>query len=119
MRPNRRSVTMRFETRAIHEGQEPDPHTGSVIVPVYQTSPYEQEAIGRHKGYEYSRTGNPTRTALETALASLEGGEYGLAFASGQAATTAVVNILKAGDHIVAVSYTHLRAHETRHDLVC
>jgi len=93
---------MRFETRAIHDGQEPDPHTGSVIVPVYQTSTYEQEAIGRHKGYEYSRTGNPTRTALETALASLEGGEYGLAFASGQAATTAVVNILKAGDHIVA-----------------
>jgi cystathionine beta-lyase/cystathionine gamma-synthase len=93
---------MRFETKAIHEGQESDPLTGSVIVPVYQTSTYEQEAIGRHKGYEYSRTGNPTRTALEQALASLESGEYGLAFASGQAATTAVVNLLKSGDHIVA-----------------
>lgn len=92
---------MRFETKAIHEGQEPDPLTGSVIVPVYQTSTYEQEAIGRHRGYEYSRTGNPTRTALEKALASLEGGKYGLAFASGQAATTAVVNLMRSGDHVV------------------
>jgi len=92
---------VRFETKAIHEGQEPDPLTGSVIVPVYQTSTYEQEAIGRHRGYEYSRTGNPTRTALEKALASLEGGKYGLAFASGQAATTAVVNLMRSGDHVV------------------
>ena len=93
---------MRFETRAIHEGQKPDPLTGSVIVPVYQTSTFEQEAIGRHKGYEYSRTGNPTRAALEAAVASLESGKYGLAFASGQAATTAVLNLLKSGDHVVA-----------------
>ncbi|MCL5985379.1 MAG: cystathionine gamma-synthase [Actinobacteria bacterium] len=93
---------MRFETRAIHEGQEPDASTGAVIVPVYQTSTYQQDAIGKHRGYEYSRTGNPTRKALEDALASLEGGKYGLAFASGVAATAAVFNLLKKGDHIVA-----------------
>ena len=95
---------MRFETRAIHDGQNPDPSTGAIIVPVYQTSTYQQDAIGRHKGYEYSRTGNPTRKALEDALASLEGGKYGLAFASGVAATTAVFNLLKKGDHIIAGS---------------
>jgi len=93
---------MKFETRAIHDGQEADPRTGAVIVPVYQTSTYQQEAVGRHKGYEYSRTGNPTRNALEVALASLEEGKYGLAFASGVAATTAVFSLLKTGDHIVA-----------------
>jgi len=93
---------VRFETRAIHEGQKPDPLTGSVIVPVYQTSTFEQNAIGLHKGYEYSRTGNPTRAALEAAVASLESGKHGLAFASGQAATTAVLNLLKSGDHVVA-----------------
>ena len=93
---------MRFETRAIHEGQAPDSLTGAVIVPVYQTSTYQQEAVGKHKGYEYSRTGNPTRHALELALASLEEGAHGLAFASGVAATTAVFSLLKTGDHIVA-----------------
>jgi len=93
---------MRFETRAIHDGQEVDARTGAVIVPVYQTSTYQQEAIGKHKGYEYSRTANPTRHALEVALASLEDGKYGLAFASGVAATTAVFSLLKKGDHIVA-----------------
>ena len=93
---------MEFETRAIHEGQPPDPVTGAVIVPIYFTSTYQQEAIGNHKGYEYSRTGNPTRTALEQALASLEGGNFGLAFASGVAATTTVLSLLKSGDHIVA-----------------
>ncbi len=93
---------MEFETRAIHEGQNPDPATGAVITPVYQTSTYQQEAIGKHKGYEYSRTGNPTRKALEEALASLEGGEYGLAFASGVAATMAVFNLLEGGDHLIA-----------------
>jgi len=92
---------MEFETRAIHDGQKPDPATGAVIVPIYQTSTYEQEAIGRHKGYEYSRTGNPTRKALEDSLASLEKGKFGLAFASGVAATTAVFNLLKKGDHVV------------------
>jgi len=93
---------MRFETRAIHDGQQPDALTGAVIVPVYQTSTFQQEAIGKHKGYEYSRTGNPTRQALETALASLEEGKFGLAFASGVAATSAVFNLLRQGDHIVA-----------------
>lgn len=93
---------MEFETRAIHDGQKPDPLTGSVIVPVYQTSTFAQDSVGKHKGYEYSRTGNPTRSALESVLASLEGGKYGLAFASGVAATTAVISLLKSGDHIVA-----------------
>jgi cystathionine beta-lyase/cystathionine gamma-synthase len=93
---------MQFETRAIHDGQEPDAQTGAVNVPVYQTSTYLQDGIGRDRGFEYSRTGNPTRQALETALASLEGAKYGLAFASGVAATTAVLNLLKPGDHVVS-----------------
>ena len=92
---------MKFETKAIHSGQKPDTQTGAVIVPVYQTSTYQQEAIGKNKGYEYSRTGNPTRKALEDVLASLEDGRYGLAFASGVAATAAVFNLLKPGNHIV------------------
>ncbi|MDP3011105.1 MAG: cystathionine gamma-synthase [Candidatus Hydromicrobium sp.] len=92
---------MKFETKAIHSGQKPDAQTGAVIVPVYQTSTYQQEAIGKNKGYEYSRTGNPTRKALEDVLASLEDGRYGLAFASGVAATAAVFNLLKPGNHIV------------------
>jgi len=93
---------MQFETRAIHEGQEADLATGAVTVPVYQTSTYQQDGIGKPRGYEYSRTGNPTRHALEKALAALEGGRYGLAFASGVAATTAVLQLLHPGDHIVA-----------------
>jgi cystathionine gamma-synthase/cystathionine gamma-lyase len=92
---------MRFATKAIHAGQKPDPQTGAVIVPVYQTSTYQQDAVGEHKGYEYSRTGNPTRKALEEALAALELGRHGLAFASGVAATTAVFNLLQKGDHII------------------
>ncbi len=92
---------MKFETGAIHYGQESDPTTGAVSVPVYQTSTYQQEAIGKHKGYEYSRTGNPTRAALENVLAFLEGGRFGLAFASGLAATTGVINLLKNGDHVI------------------
>lgn len=93
---------MRFATRAIHVGQEPDPTTGATIPPIYQTSTYTQPELGRHKGYEYSRTGNPTRTALEACLASLEEGEWGLAFASGLAATSAVLSLLRPGDHVVA-----------------
>ncbi len=93
-----------FATRAIHAGQEPDPATGAVITPIYATTTYHQEAPGHHKGYEYSRSGNPTRTALETCLASLEGGERGLAFASGLAATTAVLSLLKPGDEVVAAA---------------
>jgi len=93
---------MRIETKAIHVGQKPEPVTGSVIVPVYQTSTYEQNGIGEPRGYAYSRAGNPTREALETVLASLEGGRFGLAFASGVAATTAVFHaLLKKGDHAV------------------
>jgi len=92
---------MEFETKAIHAGQESDPSTGAVIVPVFQTSTYQQEAIGKHKGYEYSRTGNPTRTALETCLAELEGGKYGLAFSSGLAVTAAVFSLFGSGTHIV------------------
>ncbi len=93
---------MHFSTKAIHIGQEADPATGATIVPIYQTSTYTQEDIGKHKGYEYSRTGNPTRTALEKCLASLEDGKFGLAYASGCAATTNVISLLKAGDHVVA-----------------
>jgi cystathionine gamma-lyase len=93
-----------FATRAIHAGQDPDPATGATVVPIYATSTYTQAAPGQHKGYEYSRSGNPTRTALETCLASLEGGERGLAFASGLAATTAVLATLKPGDEVVAAA---------------
>ncbi len=92
---------MKFSTRAIHVGQEADPATGATIVPVYQTSTYTQDAVGEHKGFDYSRTINPTRLALEKQLASLEGGAHGYAFASGMAATAAVLNLLSAGDHAV------------------
>ncbi|MDH5508121.1 MAG: PLP-dependent transferase, partial [Anaerolineae bacterium] len=91
-----------FETLAIHAGQKPDPSTGAVMTPIYQTSTYVQDAVGQHKGYEYSRTGNPTRAALEACLASLEGGQYGLAFASGMAATDTVLRMLVPGDHVLA-----------------
>lgn len=93
-----------FATRAIHSGQDPDPATGATIVPIYATSTYTQAAPGQHKGYEYSRSGNPTRTALEICLAALEGGERGLAFASGLAATTAVFSQLRPGDEVVAAA---------------
>ncbi|HZT12705.1 MAG TPA: cystathionine gamma-synthase [Candidatus Baltobacteraceae bacterium] len=92
---------MKFSTIAIHAGQEPDPATGATIVPIYQTSTYTQESVGRHKGFDYSRTINPTRIALERQLAALEDAEYGAAFASGMAATAAVLNALSAGDHAV------------------
>jgi cystathionine gamma-lyase len=93
-----------FSTRAIHAGQEADPATGATVVPIYATSTYTQQAPGQHKGYEYSRTGNPTRSALETCLAALEEGERGLAFASGLAATTAVLSLLKPGDEVSALA---------------
>ena len=95
---------MEFETRAIHAGQEPDPATGAVIVPIYQTSTFAQEAVGRHKGYDYSRTANPTRQALETCLASLEEAEHGLAFASGMAAATTVMHLVSPGERVVSVN---------------
>src|SRR6516225_12417571 len=93
-----------FSTRAIHAGQGADPATGATVVPIYATSTFTQEGPGEHKGYEYSRSGNPTRTALETCLAALEGGEQGLAFASGLAATMAVLSILRPGDEVVAAA---------------
>ena len=95
-------LTMKMETRAIHVGQKPDPLTGAVIPPVYQTSTFEQDGIGMPRGYAYSRASNPTREALEVVLASLEEGRFGLAFASGVAATTAVFHaLLKKGDHVI------------------
>jgi cystathionine gamma-synthase len=95
---------VQFATRAIHEGQEPDPATGAVTVPIYQTSTYAQEAVGRHKGYDYSRTANPTRRALERCLASLEGAEHGFAFSSGMGAATTVLHLVSPGERIVAVN---------------
>jgi cystathionine gamma-lyase len=92
---------VKFATKAIHVGQEADPATGATIVPIYQTSTYTQTKVGEHKGFDYSRTINPTRLALERQLAALEGANYGSAFASGMAATSAVISLLSAGDHIV------------------
>jgi len=93
---------MEFATRAIHAGQAPDLSTGATITPIFQTSTYTQSGLGEHKGFEYSRTHNPTRTALETCLAALEEGTFGLAFASGMAATNAILSLLNPGEHIVA-----------------
>ena len=93
---------MGFSTDAIHFGQEPDPATGAIIVPIYQTSTFVQEELGKHRGYEYARTGNPTRVALERNLARLEGGRSGYAFASGMAGINALMTLFKAGDHVVA-----------------
>jgi cystathionine beta-lyase/cystathionine gamma-synthase len=93
---------MGFATDAIHTGQEPDPATGAIIVPIYQTSTFVQEELGKHKGFEYARTANPTRTALERNLAALELGSFGFAFASGMAATNALLTLFKSGDHVVA-----------------
>jgi len=92
---------MGFSTKAIHAGQEPDPTTGAIMTPVYLTSTYVQEELGKHKGYEYTRVSNPTRTALEANVAALEGGAYGFAFASGMAAITAIFHLLKNGDHVI------------------
>jgi cystathionine gamma-lyase len=92
---------VKFATKAIHVGQEADPTTGATIVPIYQTSTYTQSKVGQHKGFDYSRTVNPTRVALERQLASLEGAQYGSAFSSGMAATSAVINLLSSGDHVV------------------
>jgi len=92
-----------FATRAIHAGQEPEPSTGAVVVPIFQTSTYAQPQLGKHRGYEYSRTGNPTRTALETCVASLEGGRYGLAFASGMAAEATIMRLLGPTDDTIAM----------------
>ena len=97
----------RFSTICLHAGQEPDPSTGAIIVPIYQTSTYVQEALGKHKGYEYGRTHNPTRMALEGNIAAMERGKAGFAFASGMAAIGAIATLLKAGDHVVVSDNTY------------
>ncbi|WP_254412902.1 cystathionine gamma-synthase [Dyadobacter diqingensis] len=95
---------MKFATKAIHAGVEPDPTTGAIMTPIYQTSTYVQESPGKHKGYEYSRTHNPTRTALQNALAALENGKHGICYASGLAATDAVLKLFRPGDEIIATN---------------
>jgi len=95
---------MEFETRAIHAGQDPDAATGAVITPIYQTSTYVQEEVGVHRGYDYSRTSNPTRVALETALASLEGADHGIAFSSGLGATTTLMHLIDPGERVVLIA---------------
>jgi cystathionine gamma-synthase len=93
-----------FETRAIHEGQEPDPATGALTVPIYQTSTYAQEAVGVHKGYDYARVANPTRTALQMCLSSLESAEHGIAFSSGLGAVTTIMHLVNPGDRVVLIA---------------
>src|SRR5215212_6646433 len=98
---------MGFATTAIHAGSEPDESTGAVTVPIYQTSTYAQESLGKNKGYEYARTQNPTRSAVERNLAALEGGRFGFAFASGMAAIDATLRLVKAGEHVVVSDNTY------------
>ena len=93
---------MKFATKAIHAGQEPDPSTGAIIAPIFQTSTYVQAGLGEHKGFEYSRTQNPTRNALEECMAAIEDGRYGLAFASGMAAESAILSLLSTGEHLIS-----------------
>ena len=95
---------MDFETRAIHAGQEPDPATGAIITPIYQTSTFVQEAVGEHKGYDYARVANPTRTALQIALASLENAAHGIAFSSGLGATTTLMHLVDPGQRVVLIA---------------
>jgi cystathionine gamma-lyase len=95
---------MDFETRAIREGQEPDPATGAIVPPIYQTATYVQDEVGVHKGYDYSRVGNPTRTALQVCLASLENAEHGVAYSSGIGATTTLMHLVNPGERVVAVN---------------
>jgi len=101
------SPRARFSTICLHAGQEPDPTTGAIITPIYQTSTYVQEELGKHKGFEYGRTHNPTRMALEGNIAAIEGGRAGFAFASGMAAIGAIATLLKAGDHVVVSDNTY------------
>src|SRR5687767_15543353 len=97
----------RFSTICLHAGQEPDPTTGAIITPIYQTSTYVQDELGRHKGYEYARTQNPTRAALEANVAAIESGHAGFAFASGMAAIGAIATMLESGDHVVVTDNTY------------
>src|SRR2546427_9729520 len=98
---------MGFSTDAIHAGNAPDPRTGAVAVPIYQTSTYVQEALGRHKGYEYGRTQNPTRLAVEQNIAAIESGKAAFAFASGMAAIGAIARLLQSGDHVIVSDNTY------------
>src|SRR5215813_7258364 len=98
---------MGFATKAIHAGQTPDSATGAIITPIYQTSTYVQDSLGHHKGYEYARTQNPTREALEQNLAAIEGGAAAFAFASGMAAIDAITTLLRSGDHVVVTDNTY------------
>jgi len=98
------SGLMDFETRAIHEGQEPDPATGAIITPIYQTSTFVQDAVGEHKGYDYARVNNPTRTALQRCLASLESAEHGIAFSSGLGAVTTIMHLVDPGQRVVLIA---------------
>ena len=116
MRANGRMITFavvklsgraQFSTICIHAGQEPDPGTGAIITPIFQTSTYVQDELGQHKGYEYARTQNPTRAALEANLAAIERGKAGFAFASGMAAIGAVATLLQSGDHVVVTDNTY------------
>src|SRR5215472_7121282 len=97
----------RFSTVCIHAGQVPDPGTGAIVTPIFQTSTYVQEELGRHKGYEYARTQNPTRAALEANIAAIEGGKAAFAFASGMAAIDAISTLLRSGDHVVVTDNTY------------
>src|SRR6202171_1290203 len=98
---------MGFATIAIHTGQEPDPTTGAGSAPIYQTSPYAREGVGKHKGYEYARTQNPTRTALERNVAAIEGARFGCPFASGMAAIDATLRLIKSGEHVIVSDNTY------------
>src|SRR3974377_2474194 len=109
------SATRRFATRVIHGGQRPDPQTGSVMPPIYATSTYVQSSPGVHQGYDYSRTRNPTRDALQAPLANLEGGAAAFAFASGMAATATLLELLDAGSHIIAIHDFYGGKNGTRH----
>src|ERR671936_758168 len=97
----------RFSTVCLHAGQDPDPSTGAIVTPIYQTSTYVQDELGKHKGYEYARTQNPTRAALEANVAAIEAGMEGFAFASGMAAIAAIATMLKSGDHVVVTDNTY------------
>src|SRR5690242_1639046 len=108
-RVGEQDLSRRFATRAVHAGYVADPLSGAVMGPIYQTSTYVQEALGRHKGYEYARTRNPTREALERNVAALEGALHGFAFGSGLAALDAVMKLLSAGDHVVKIGRASCR----------
>src|SRR5262249_60120659 len=108
---------MGFATKAIHTGQEPDSSTGAITTPIFQTSTYVQDALGRHKGFEYARTQNPTRSALEKNLAALEGGHAAHCFASGMSAIDTTLKLLRAGDHVIVSENIYGGAHPRLHSL--